>query len=137
MVKGGFITVRKSTGKKKKKEQEEAIEFFMKFVNAPCEKIAIENPMGIMSSKYRKPDCIYNPYDFEGETDCKRTCLWLKNLPPLKPTQVLDPSKRTQDVWKAKFNGVQYSYNDPVVAKLRSKTPYGVAKAMAEQWSDL
>ena len=122
---------------KKKKEQEEAIEFFMKFVNAPCEKIAIENPMGIMSSKYRKPDCIYNPYDFEGETDCKRTCLWLKNLPPLKPTQVLDPSKRTQDVWKAKFNGVQYSYNDPVVAKLRSKTPYGVAKAMAEQWSDL
>lgn len=53
---------------KKRKEQEEAIEFFMKFANADCEKIVIENPLGIMSTHYRKPDCTYNPYDFEGET---------------------------------------------------------------------
>lgn len=57
---------------KKRKEQQEAVEFFMYFVNANCDKIAIENPMGIMSTLYRKPDCIYNPYDFEGETECKK-----------------------------------------------------------------
>lgn len=119
---------------KKKKEQVEAIEFFMKFVNADCNKIAIENPIGIMSSHYRKPDCIYNPYDFKGETECKKTCLWLKNLPPLKPTQNLPKEQRTQNIWKAKFNGKQYTWNDKEVAKLRSKTPQGVADAMAEQW---
>ena len=53
----------------KRKEQKEAVEFFMKFVNADCDKIAIENPSGIMSTHYRKPDCTYNPYDFEGETE--------------------------------------------------------------------
>lgn len=117
-----------------KKEQDFAIEFFMKFVNANCEKIAIENPIGIMSSLYRKPDCIYNPYDFEGETECKKTCLWLKNLPPLKPTQNLPKRERTQNIWKAKFNGKQYAWNNKEVARLRSQTPVGVAVAMAEQW---
>ena len=58
---------------KKIKDQEDAIRFFMCFVNADCDRIAIENPCGIMSSLYRKPDCIYNPYDFIGETDCKKT----------------------------------------------------------------
>ena len=62
---------------KKKQEQEEAIKFFMYFVNADCNHIAIENPMGIMSTLYQKPSCTYNPYDFEGETECKKTCLWL------------------------------------------------------------
>lgn len=56
----------------KRKEQEGAINFFMHFVNADCDKIAIENPSGIMSTHYRKPDCIYNPYDFEGETESKK-----------------------------------------------------------------
>lgn len=56
----------------KRKEQEKAIEFFMYFVNADCDKIAIENPSGIMSTHYRKPDCTYNPYDFENETECKK-----------------------------------------------------------------
>lgn len=60
---------------KKKKDQEEAIVFFMQFVNADCDRIAIENPSGIMSTHYRKPDCTYNPYDFEDETECKKTCL--------------------------------------------------------------
>lgn len=119
---------------KKKFEQTQAIDFFMKMVNADCDKIAVENPVGIMSSLYRKPDCIYNPYDFSGETECKKTCLWLKNLPPLVPTQNLPKEKRTQNIWKAVFDGKQYSYHDPEVAKLRSKTPDGVASAMAEQW---
>ena len=118
----------------KRKEQEEGIKFFMKFVNADCDKIAIENPIGIMSTLYRKPDCVYNPYNFQGETETKKTCLWLKGLPPLTPTQQLPKEHRTQGIWKAHFNGKCYSWRDKEVAKLRSKTPVGVAKAMAEQW---
>ena len=120
---------------KKRKEQVEAIDFFMKFVNANCDKIAIENPCGIMSTKYRKPDCTYNPYDFEGETECKKTCLWLKNLPALVPTQVLPKEKRTQGIWKAHFGDKKLAWNDPETARLRSVTPKGVAKAMAQQWA--
>lgn len=119
---------------KKKKEQEEAIRFFLSFTEANCDHIAIENPMGIMSTIYRKPDCIYNPYDFDGETEVKKTCLWLKGLPPLFPTQNLPKEQRTQGIWKAHFNGKCYAWDDPETAKLRSKTPVGVAKAMAEQW---
>lgn len=121
---------------KKKKDQEEAIEFFMKFVNADCDKIAIENPSGIMSTHYRKPDCTYNPYDFEGETECKKTCLWLKGVEPLKPTREVPLAKeeRTQGIWKAHFGGRKLAWNDPETARLRSQTPKGVAKAMAEQW---
>jgi hypothetical protein len=119
---------------KKKKEQEEAIDFFLQIANADCDKIAIENPIGIMSTIYRKPDCIYNPYDFKGETECKKTGLWLKNLEPLKPTQILPKELRTQGIWKAQFNGEQLSWNDPLTARLRSVTPTGVAEAMAEQW---
>ena len=63
---------------KKRKEQKEGIEFFMKFVNADCDHIAIENPNGIMSTHYRKPDCIYNPYDFKDETECKKLVCGLK-----------------------------------------------------------
>ena len=118
----------------KKKEQDQAIEFFLAFTEADCDKIAIENPVGIMSRLYKKPDCIYNPYDFDGETECKKTCLWLKGLPPLKPTQNLPTDQRTQNIWKARFDGKSYSWNDAEVAKLRSKTPHGVALAMAEQW---
>lgn len=120
---------------KKRKEQEAAIEFFMEFVKADCDRIAIENPSGIMSTLYRKPDCTYNPYDFEGETESKKTCLWLKNLPPLKPTQVLPKELRTQGIWRAHFGDKKLAWNDPLTAKLRSVTPQGVAKAMAEQWA--
>ena len=120
----------------KKLEQKEAIEFFMQFANADCDKIAIENPMGIMSTIYRKPNCTYNPYDFEGETECKTTCLWLKGLDPLKPTRKtpLPKEQRTHGIWKAHFGDKKLAWNDPETAKLRSKTPDGVAKAMAEQW---
>lgn len=119
---------------KKRIEQLEAISFFYKFVMADCDRIAIENPVGIMSTYYRKPDQIYNPYDFEGETECKKTCLWLKGLQQLKETQVLPKEKRTQGIWKAHFNGKSYSWSSSETAKLRSKTPNGVAKAMANQW---
>ena len=118
----------------KMKERNKAIEFFMHFVNANCDKIAIENPVGIMSTLYRKPDFIYNPYDFKGETECKKTCLWLKGLPPLKPNQTLPKEKRTQGIWKAHFENKKLAWNNPLTAKLRSVTPIGVAKAMANQW---
>ena len=115
-------------------EQAEGIRFFMSFVGVNCPRVAIENPVGIMSRLYRKPNCIYNPYDFEGETDSKRTCLWLKGLPPLKPTQTLPKDKRTLSIWKAEFDGKKYGWGSKETKRLRSQTPWGVAKAMADQW---
>ena len=125
---------------KKKKEQEEAVDFFLKFTKADCPRIAIENPMGIMSSLYRKPDFTYNPYDFENETECKKTGIWLiGDIQPLKHTrkEPLPKEQRTQGIWKAHFGDKKLAWNDPETAKLRSKTPVGVAKAMASQWSDI
>ena len=121
----------------KKKEQDEAIEFFMFWTKVDCPRIAIENPMGIMSSLYRKPDFTYNPYDFEGETECKKTGIWLiGDIQPLNPTrkEPLPKEQRTQGIWKAHFGDKKLAWNDPETARLRSQTPYGVAKAMAEQW---
>jgi hypothetical protein len=118
------------------KEQQEAIVFFMRIALADCEKIAIENPQGIMSRAYRKPDCTYNPYDFDGETECKKTCLWLKGLPPLKPTRntPLPKEQRTQGIFRSHFGEKIIGWDNPECARLRSVTPLGVAKAMAEQW---
>lgn len=116
--------------------RELAVEFFLTIYNADCDKIAIENPVGYMSSHFRKPDMIYNPYDFLPETESKRTCLWLKGLPKLIRTRSIPlcKSEITHNGYRAFFNGKQYSWNDSEVAYLRSVTPYGVAKAMAEQW---
>lgn len=75
--------------KRKDGRQQEGIDFFMKFVNAKCDKIAIENPIGIMSNLYRKPDQIIQPYEF-GDPFQKSTCLWLKNLPRLIPTNIVN-----------------------------------------------
>lgn len=121
---------------KKISEQQKAIVFFMMFALADCEKIAIENPQGIMSTAYRKADCIYNPYDFEGETEIKKTCLWLKGLDPLRPTRAnpLPKEERTHGIFKSHFEGKVIGWDNPECAKMRSKTPFGVAKAMAEQW---
>lgn len=121
---------------RKIQEQQKAIVFFMMFALADCEKIVIENPQGIMSTAYRKPDCVYNPYDFEGETECKKTCLWIKGVEPLKPTRKtpLPKAERTQGIWKAHFGDKKLAWNAPQTARLRSQTPTGVAKAMAEQW---
>lgn len=117
-------------------EQQKAIVFFMRFALADCDKIAIENPQGIMSTAYRKPDVVYNPYDFKGETECKKTCLWLKGLPPLRSNreESLPKEERTQGIFRSHFDGKVVAWNDPECAKLRSVTPIGVAEAMAEQW---
>ena len=104
--------------------QQRSIEFFMKFANCECDKIAIENPIGIMSSVWRKPDQIVQPWMF-GHGETKATCLWLKNLPTLKPTNIV--SGREPKVWKMAPG--------PDRAKMRAKTYTGIARAMAEQWA--
>ncbi len=124
-------------------DREKAIEFFMCFVNADCERIAIENPIGVISTRYRKPDQIIQPYQF-GHPVRKSTCLWLYNLPQLKATNVVDfecihsggkSGGYSGPSWVVKDeNGKILSYNDPRVATARSKTYEGIAKAMAEQW---
>ena len=109
--------------KRKDGRQQRSIEFFMKFVNAKCNHIAIENPIGIMSTYYRKPNQIIQPWQF-GHGETKATCLWLKNLCNLVPTDIVDG--REQKIWKMPPSKDR--------AKLRSKTYPGIAKAMAEQW---
>lgn len=103
--------------------QQKSIDFFMQFANCTCERIAIENPIGIMSSIWRKPDQIIQPWQF-GHGETKATCLWLKGLPELKPTDIVEG--REHRIWKMP-PGAERS-------KLRSKTYTGIAKAMAEQW---
>ena len=125
------------------KNSEEAADFFMKFVNADCEKIAIENPVGRMNTLYRKPDQIINPFNF-GHPVAKKTCLWLKGLPLLRHTEEVQPelihSKGKSGGYSGPSwyvtdeNGKILSWNDPRTAKARSKTYPGIAKAMAEQW---
>lgn len=117
-------------------DRKDAINFFMAFANADCEKIAIENPVGIMSSEWRKPDQIINPWQF-GDAFEKRTCLWLKGLPKLKPTNIVDvPPRKMYDSRKSMPSWYAEAWKLPkeARAKLRSKTFPGIAKAMAEQW---
>lgn len=104
--------------------QHDAIFFFMTIARADCQRIAIENPVGIMSTRWRKPDQIIQPWQF-GHGETKKTCLWLKNLPPLVPTNIVDG--REHRVWKMPPSKDR--------AKLRSRTYHGIAKAMAEQWA--
>jgi site-specific DNA-cytosine methylase len=104
-------------------QQQQSINFFLQFTKLGCKKVAIENPIGIMSTKYRKPNQIIQPWQFShGET--KATCLWLKGLPRLNPTNIVDG--REGKVWKMPPSADR--------AKLRSKTYEGIAKAMADQW---
>ena len=109
--------------KRKDGRQQQGIDFFMEFTKANCEKIAIENPIGIMSTHYRKPDQIIQPWMF-GHGETKATCLWMKNLPKLEPTNIVDG--REQRIWKMPPGTER--------AKERSKTFPGIAQAMAEQW---
>ena len=118
-------------------ERRLAVEFFLLFTLCDCDRVAIENPVGIMSSLYRKPDFFYNPYDFEGETECKKTGIWLiGDLKPLIPTRAfpLPKDQRTHGFFKAHFGNKKLSWNSPETARLRSQTPIGVARAMADQW---
>ena len=118
------------------KDRKDAIDFFMAFANADCEKIAIENPVGIMSSEWRKPDQIINPWQF-GDAFEKKTCLWLKGLPELTPTNIAEiPPRKKFDSGKTMPSWYAEAWHLPKEerAKLRSKTFPGIAKAMAEQW---
>ena len=118
------------------KDRKDAIDFFMAFANADCEKIAIENPVGIMSSKWRKPNQIINPWQF-GDAFEKKTCLWLKGLPELTHTNIVEiPPRKKFDSGKSMPSWYAEAWHLPKEerAKLRSKTFPGIAKAMAEQW---
>lgn len=121
----------------------QAAEFFMKFVYAHCPKICIENPIGYMNTVYRKPDQIIQPYQF-GHPVRKSTCLWLQGLPGLKPTKIVDFECIHSRGASGGYSGASWivrgesgkilQYNNPEVAKIRSKTFEGIARAMAEQW---
>lgn len=141
--------------------QRQGIEFFCKFLESDIKHIAIENPVGIISGDYVKtwfPDLcekyglprkytqIIQPYEF-GHPVSKKTCLWLKNLPPLVPTNIVEPeiihSKGKSGGYSGPSwlvrdeNGKILSYKDPRTAKARSKTYEGIAQAMADQWGNL
>jgi len=112
--------------KDKQAEQAEALEFVRKLLGAPIEHIALENPISIISSKIRKPDQIIQPWQF-GHGETKATCLWLKNLPPLTPTKIVDGREPK----------VHRMPPGPNRWKERSRTYQGIADAMAEQWGGL
>lgn len=121
--------------KNKIEEQKQAIDFVIRLMECRIEKIALENPIGKLSTAYRKPDQIIQPYQF-GHPQMKSTCLWLKNLPKLVPTKIVE---KEYIILK---NGKQYpkwSYDTFLLPKNirwkeRSKTFQGIADAMAEQW---
>lgn len=110
--------------KNKVQEQKEALEFVRYLMNLPIEKIAIENPVSIISSHIRKPDQIIQPWQ-HGHGETKTTCLWLKNLPKLQPTNIVDGREAR----------IHKMAPGPDRWKERSRTFTGIAKAMAEQWS--
>lgn len=111
--------------------QQEAIDFFMLFARLKCERVAIENPVGIMSSVWRAPDQIVQPYQF-GHMEQKATCLWLKNLPKLKPT--CDVYAAMMQLPRSQRERLHYLPPSPDRGKLRSATFNGIADAMAQQW---
>jgi len=112
--------------------QQAGIDFFMEFTKLDCP-FAIENPIGIMSNKYRKPDQIIQPWQF-GHGETKATCLWLHGLPPLQPTNIVEG--REQRIWNmTDADGKKLGWNTDEIKKMRSKTYPGIARAMAEQWS--
>lgn len=127
---------------KRMKDRQNAADFFMKIWSADCENVALENPVGYMSTYFRKPDQIIHPYYFaesEDDENCERkaTCLWMRGVKPLKYEIKYQPrviryknGKGTDSPWHMKTMGLPPDER----AKLRSKTFPGVAKAMAEQW---
>ena len=125
--------------------KKEAIKFFLEIANADCEKIAIENPVGVMSSEWRKPDQIVQPWWF-GDLAAKQTCLWLKGVPNLAPLVETKPDFEYHE-WLDKRSGkrkrmekwmydIRCISNRAERARIASKTFPGIAKAMAEQWGD-
>ena len=124
--------------------QAKALNFVRALMDAPIKRIAIENPMSVISSQIRKPDQIVQPWMF-GDKAQKSTCLWLKNLPLLKPTDIVDKGefiefvdkngkKKKQPLWY--YEALRQAKTTEERRTLRSKTFKGMAKAIAEQWSD-
>jgi hypothetical protein len=125
--------------KRKDGRQQQGIDFFMHFANVKCGKVAIENPVGIMSSVWRKPDQFIQPFEY-GEPYSKKTCLWLKNLPLLVPTNIVERGERVKYAsgkTMPKWYADAYKLPPKERAALRSKTFIGIAKAMALQWGIL
>ena len=120
--------------------QQKACVFFMRMILCHAEHIAVENPIGIMSECYRKPDQIIQPYQF-GHPAKKSTCLWLKNLPKLKPTEIVEPKTKSYVCKSGKVVTFSDDYGchfkGSADGSRRSKTYPGIAKAMAEQWGEL
>ena len=125
--------------------QQKSIQFFMDIINADVDKIAVENPIGIMSGKYRKPDQIIQPWMF-GDKAQKSTCIWLKNLPKLQPTDIVEKGeffeftskkgeKKRMPMWY--YRALQEAKTPEQRRTLRSKTFQGIADAMAKQWSEV
>ena len=125
-----------ASGHKPLKLQDDALDFVRAMMDAPIDKIAIENPISVISSKIKKTTQIIRPFQF-GENSTKATCLWLKNLPKLEPTKIITPEKHTTksgkvyDKWW--FDTCLIS-DLKLRAKVRSKTFPGIADAMADQW---
>lgn len=128
---------------KRTEKRIEAMQLFMKFVNADCDKIAIENPVGVMNTTYRKPDQTIDPYMFAESVDdtdnyvTKSTCLWLKGLRPLQTNDL--PKPNNHEIFGTRPNGRAFTWEEKLcraggASKARSKTFPGIAKAMAEQW---
>jgi hypothetical protein len=114
----------------------EALAFVKGLLDAPIHRIALENPVGAISTHIRKPDQIIQPFH-HGHTDSKKTCLWLKNLPWLYQTEIVKPEYVLSGTNGKRYSKTAWSTpstNNPKNAKLRSKTYPGIARAMAEQW---
>jgi len=112
-------------GEERRTAREEAIMFFMKLYNCKIPKVCLENPIGVMSSRFRKPNQVLQPWMF-GHNETKATCLWLRGLPNLEPTNTVDGREQR----------LYYLPKTKDRAKIRSKTFPGIAKAMAQQFSD-
>lgn len=122
----------------RREHREDAYDFFMLLANSSIDKIVIENPVGIMSTRWRKPDQIVQPYEF-GDPHAKKTCLWLKNLPKLVPTDIVEPEYITYKSGKRMAKWYADAVKLPVEERkrLRSKTFQGIADAMVDQWGRL
>lgn len=112
-------------GQARRDAREAAADFFMGLYNCKIPKVALENPIGVMSSRFRKPDQVLQPWMF-GHGETKATCLWLKNLPTLIPTDIVQGRQQRLHLLPPSKDR----------AKLRSKTYKGIAEAMAQQWSN-
>lgn len=124
-------------------KRDDALNFVLKIYNSKCQYVAIENGVGYISTGFRKPDQIIKPFEF-GHSVNKKTCLWLKNLPKLKPTCIVSPDTIT--TWDGTGKKISLWYKETLkiakgdlslVSKIRSTTFIGVAKAMASQWGIL